>query len=353
MEKNEIFNYENIKLCEAPPVAFINMEKKNYKIIYLNNLSILKNSKCNKEPSKLKIDIESDVLKVQDKKVLIDIINFIQRFCDLSLISTIFDLNGTDLNIKKDEKDINKYSLVLKDKKDKNIYINQNNNELSDFYCPNHNKHFKDRQSLQNHNKAKHKFKCHKCGQLFGKKAKLENHLFYNCHSIKNNNNNINQKEESVINVFYNDINHPYNNIINENNALKKEDKMDIIKDKQFKKEKEYKKQGLFKRNENKKKIEESKRKQEEIIKKEELKRKQDELKKKNELKTFKNKKNSKTNEDYYVCYIDGKEFIKEKDYVNHFSLNHKNDYPFYCEICRKGFFSFQAIDNHNFSKNH
>ena len=346
MERNEILNYENIKLCEAPPVAFINMEKKNYQIIYNNNFSIQKKPQCIKRSFKLKIGIESEELKRQDKKVLIDVINFIQRFCDLSLISTLFDLNGTDLSIKKDEKEANKYSLVLKDKNIKNFCINLNNNRLTDFYCPDHNKHFKTRQSLQNHCKAMHKFKCDKCGQLFGKKAKLENHLFYNCHTVKSNN-NINQKEKSVINVFYININHPYDNIISENSYTKKEGKINIFNNKQFKKEKEYKNQGQFKRNEDIKILEESKKKQEEIIKKEE------ELKRQKESKIPENKKNSKENEDYYVCYIDGKEFKREKDYVNHFLLNHKNDYPFYCEICRKGFFSFQAIDNHNFSKNH
>ena len=68
----------------------------------------------------------------------------------------------------------------------------------------------------------------------------------------------------------------------------------------------------------------------------------------------IKNQQKVKVNQDfYYYCYLDEKKFNNEKDYINHFSKYHKNDYPFYCDKCKKGFYSFQAIEDHNFSKNH
>ena len=49
--------------------------------------------------------------------------------------------------------------------------------------------------------------------------------------------------------------------------------------------------------------------------------------------------------------YIDGKSFISEWEYVGHFKQYHQNDYPFYCNLCNKGFYSSQAINNHNRAK--
>ena len=53
----------------------------------------------------------------------------------------------------------------------------------------------------------------------------------------------------------------------------------------------------------------------------------------------------------YYECYIDKKSFISEKEYVKHFREYHNDDYPFYCEECCKGFFSYQSIKAHNGAK--
>ena len=50
----------------------------------------------------------------------------------------------------------------------------------------------------------------------------------------------------------------------------------------------------------------------------------------------------------HYKCYIDKKAFISEREYVEHFRKYHKNDYPFYCEKCNKGFYSYQSSKNHN-----
>jgi len=55
----------------------------------------------------------------------------------------------------------------------------------------------------------------------------------------------------------------------------------------------------------------------------------------------------------YYECYHEGTKFQDEKSYVSHFKSEHPNDYPFYCNICHKGFYSYMAIDNHCRSKGH
>ena len=50
-------------------------------------------------------------------------------------------------------------------------------------------------------------------------------------------------------------------------------------------------------------------------------------------------------------CYHDHIRYIDEEAYVKHFKEQHPEDYPFYCEECKKGFFSYDAIQNHNNAK--
>ena len=64
-------------------------------------------------------------------------------------------------------------------------------------------------------------------------------------------------------------------------------------------------------------------------------------------------KKEKGDNVDYFECYRDGKRFSYEKSYVKHFEKYHPNDFPFYCDLCHKGFFSSNAIENHINSKKH
>ena len=82
-------------------------------------------------------------------------------------------------------------------------------------------------------------------------------------------------------------------------------------------------------------KEEEMKRKEEEIKRKEEeLKRHKKEIKRKEVLK---HQKISKAKVNYfYICYLDRERFNNENDYIKHFSIYHKDDYPFYCEICKR-----------------
>ena len=55
----------------------------------------------------------------------------------------------------------------------------------------------------------------------------------------------------------------------------------------------------------------------------------------------------------YYECYIDKLVFNNEKQYINHFKQYHKNDYPYYCYDCNRGFSCYDAIWQHCRAKNH
>ena len=409
MEKNEIL-FNDIKSYEAPPVAFninaFNLEKiKKYKIIKNKTLSILSkhNNLKNKnyELSKLKIDISKETLKSLEKNILLDIIIYIQNYCNISLNSNIFIFNNSNLEINKSKNNLNEFLMTLKNKSN-NIKIESEKKD--DYYCINHNRYFKSNEALQNHYRASHKFKCEICGVYYSSKIKLEKHIINKNHQIHNNNNNILNKNNNSINI----INYPNNNniIIDENNesknkepkkvnklvllfeAMDKEKKSKIKKGKGKKikkdliqKENELKKQEELKRQEEelkrqeeerkrleeeRKRVEELKRQEEERKRLEELKRQEEERKrqeklkrqeeerKKDEIKKIKQQNKTKSNKDYfYECYLDNKRFNSEKEYINHFSKYHNNDYPFYCDKCKKGFYSFQAIENHNYSKNH
>ena len=85
--------------------------------------------------------------------------------------------------------------------------------------------------------------------------------------------------------------------------------------------------------------------KNEEIKKQEDI---QIEIDQYNVIKQEKIEKKVRNMEYYYKCYIDKKAFISEREYVEHFRKYHKNDYPFYCEKCNKGFYSYQSSKNHN-----
>ena len=403
MEKNEIL-FNDIKSYEAPPVAFninaFNLEKiKKYKIIKNKTLSILSkhNNLKNKnyELSKLKIDISKETLKSLEKNILLDIIIYIQNYCNISLISNIFIFNNSNLEINKSKNNLNEFLMTLKNKSN-NIKIESEKKD--DYYCINHNRYFKSNEALQNHYRASHKFKCEICGVYYSSKIKLEKHIINKNHQIHKNNNNILNKNNNSINI----INYPNNNniIIDENNESKNKEpkkvnklvllfeamdkekksknkkgkgkkiKKDLIqKENELKKQEELKRQEeeLKRQEEEKKRLEEERKRQEEERKRlEELKRQEEERKrqeelkrqeeerKKDEIKKIKQQNKTKSNKDYfYECYLDNKRFNSEKEYINHFSKYHNNDYPFYCDKCKKGFYSFQAIENHNYSKNH
>ena len=395
MEKSEISLNESFRLFDAPPVAFnindINLEKaKNYKIIKNDSLSILSKQNIsknnNKERYKLKINISREILKNQDKNCLLEIINIIRNLCEISLISNNFIFKNSNLEFNKNKDNPNELFMTLKSKNEFKIFNNKKETQiLTDYYCSNHKRYFKSNEALQNHIKTTHKFKCEKCGVYFSNKRKLDKHIINLSHQVHKNNNEFINKKSGIAK----EINYPNNNIIineyyeinkdknienkkypkpplkfepNEKKEMDKKieinkNKINFNKNKEKfnKKEEQIKKEKELKKLEEQKKKEEERKRQEELKRQEEERKRQEELKKKNEMKTnIKNQQKVKVNQDfYYYCYLDEKKFNNEKDYINHFSKYHKNDYPFYCDKCKKGFYSFQAIEDHNFSKNH
>ena len=207
MEKNEIFNYEDLKLYEAPPVAFVNLkEKNNNKIIKDNSFIILSSYSKNKaqnEYSELKIDINIETLRYQSKQILLDMMTFIQHFCHVSLVSPNYILNNNHLEIKKSGIKENQYSLSLKEYQysifDRDIIYDKN--------------YYKNINSFYNG-----KFECKKCGLLFKNKDELENHSLYKCDIIRNNNDIYFNKKNNNINEI--NISNSNKNTIKEKNEI-------------------------------------------------------------------------------------------------------------------------------------
>ena len=48
-----------------------------------------------------------------------------------------------------------------------------------------------------------------------------------------------------------------------------------------------------------------------------------------------------------FRCIFDGAAFIEENHYKIHFMRCHPNKFPFFCNICKRGFNSYEAILSH------
>ena len=286
MEKNEIL-FNDIKSYEAPPVAFninaFNLEKiKKYKIIKNKTLSILSkhNNLKNKnyESSKLKIDISKETLKSLEKNILLDIIIYIQNYCNIFLNSNIFIFNNSNLEINKSKNNLNEFLMTLKNKSN-NIKIESEKKD--DYYCINHNRYFKSNEALQNHYRASHKFKCEICGVYYSSKIKLEKHIINKNHQIHKNNNNILNKNNNSINI----INYPNNNniIIDENNESKNKEPKKVNKLVLLFEAMDKEKKSKNKKGKGKKIKKDLIQKENELKKQEELKRQEEELKRQEE----------------------------------------------------------------------
>ena len=195
------------------------------------------------------------------------------------------------------------------------------------------------------------KIKCSDC-DLFFNTVELMSEHYYEIHEKNKIRNDINNLKEPFKN---ND-----ENIINKYEEENEEKDEEEIK----KKKKKHKKEELKKSEEFNKRLEI--KEQEETKRAAELKRLEEEKKKakiakqkENELsQLLKNKKEEKqiviqTDINYYKCYIDKKEFNNEKKYVMHFIHCHNGDFPFYCKICDKGFWSSEAKEQHSKAKGH
>ena len=171
-----------------------------------NNINNNINSKL-VEDNNLMIDIPQLLLTKIEKKYLIDLIIFIQLYCNLKIKNKNLVLRHDIYEIKR--KNNIQYAIQIKnsekrilenDEEEEENIIKENslNKEYNDniifispqkriFHCINHNKNFKTKDGLMSHCKATHQFRCGKCGIFFGSIKKINEHIQF-C--------NINKDEE-------------------------------------------------------------------------------------------------------------------------------------------------------------
>ena len=305
-----------------------------------------------------------------------------QQFNELDNI-----INNSGNNNDDDEKDniINEQNIINSN----NNIINKKNHVYDSFYCKVHNKVYINA-DYEAH--CKYHIKCEKCGAEFKKHKILRSHIKYqhpeyiqnekNDDKIKCPNCNLLFNSSELMSIHYNEIHgkkNSQNNINNEKEAFQNNVKEIINKPKKSNKD-DLKKQKEKEEIENKKKDELRKLEEQKRIKEEEEPGRQEELKRQEKLKfqieenpkqkqiqkqqeekrigemilpKEKELNNFKREEYYYICYHDGKTFENERKYVQHFNKFHSNDFPFYCNICNRGFYSYSEIDEHNRAKRH
>lgn len=104
-----------------------NINERNNNNINNNNFNDYR--KINQNIYNFKIDIKPDILKELKKEDLIDIIKFINEFCNLTIDSKNIRLKHEIFKIHKAKKDLKEYKLSLKKRIIKKILNQQNNNK--------------------------------------------------------------------------------------------------------------------------------------------------------------------------------------------------------------------------------
>ena len=102
------------------------------------------------------------------------------------------------------------------------------------------------------------------------------------------------------------------------------------------------KREEIERKNEEIRKIKEKKRQFEEYIRKKEEYQKQFEKNMMNQTLHIENRPNQ-----LFICGEDGKRIISERAYIQHFDEEHPNLFPFFCNICDKGFNSLNSLLDH------
>ena len=354
-----------------------------------NNNTVNKQQiKDNSNLHDLKIDIDSNTLNILGKEYLKDIILFIHDFCQIKIDPKFTHLKHNMFKIKKDKSnDIGHLFIIKKNKifkynnKDNqdnsdsiddditekiniinenipnNIKLNENHkdNILSNFYCEIHDKVFLNTDKNLHY---KSHLKCDKCGLEIKNNRALKVHYrvqhqeFIQKISDNNKINNSENKEPPKQNFNLNeekikcsDCDLIFNSVelMSEHfyNIHEKNKSQNIIN----------KQEGINEEEINKKK-EQQKKKEKNL---EELKEQKEEKEYYNKRQKYlqKNSKEQKLELYYYECYLDKQKFDNEKEYAEHFFKFHKGDFPFYCDICKKGFWSYKAIDGHSRAKGH
>ena len=371
---------------------YFNQEQKNN----MNNLYIPYNNQNNNTINKqqikdnsnlhdLKIDIDSSSLNILDKESLKDIILFIQDFCQIKIDPKFIHLKHNIFKIRKDKSNDIGHLFYIK----KNKYINYNNknnkdnsdsndddvvennniikekisenmnhkgNNLSNFYCEIHDKVFLNTDKKSHYNNH---LKCDKCGLKFKNNRVLKVH--YRVHHQEfiqkiSSNNKINNSENNELPKQNNNdseekIKCSDCDLIFDSVELMSEHFYEIHEKNKWQDNNDNKPEGIKEVLINKQKEQEEKKeknledlKGQMVEKKYQNKRQED---------NQKNSKEQKLEPYYYECYHDKQKFDDEEKYVVHFLKFHKGDFPFYCSICKRGFWSYKAINAHSRAKGH
>ena len=207
--------YNNNKINNIP---YVNQNKNN---IFYNN-------KIESDKHKISINISPVILKNLSIDYLLDLILFINGYCETTIEEKYTNFKHDIFKIEKNIRDLNEYFIIIKkekneknkniniknenDKKGNNIIkgkkdncskqlnsisiINDKDNQDSEnknniFVCSNHNRKFKNKKDYMKHCMAIHKFKCEKCSIFFGTKTKFNKHSCIKKNLINNFINNI------------------------------------------------------------------------------------------------------------------------------------------------------------------
>ena len=325
--KSDIFYNKD----EAPPATS--------ELININEVGGGENIKKKEPKTNFIIQITPFYIDKLKYEHYIDIIKFIMDNCNLTLKNN-FTFHNDIFRIKKKKRKNSEnlyYKLSLTKEEKKRIKENVekkiteyreeikkiNKEEMhKEFNLNNNINNINIQKEYKGHLKSKHKYEYLNNGEIFEKHSNDCYKNNNNLDTIDNNKFKINLKEERNIKILEQEIN--LNNINNNNQ---------------------------FKINNNENKINDSKENMN-LIKEEKNIIYETEL-----TKIDKNLKNNKKNKNessyYYQCYIDGKYFGTEKNYIKHFEYYHPNDSPFYCYQCHKKFYSYDAINKHNIAKGH
>ena len=290
------------------------MSNENLNLNNINNLNITNKNDISISNNNLIIQITPFYIDKLQKDCYINIIQFIMNNCDIILKKNFF--------YNEQHKEIVKINENFDDINIKNEINDDSSIENAEFYCQIHDKTYYTKQAYNNHLRSQHnyKFKCLKCGEKFQTIIKVQNHFSYcNKNNKKNNELFKNDNNKSKININTNNKNDEYINKKDNNmNSINIDN--DIMNNNLKKKQK----------------------------------KKQEDPKKINDIKLNNKKEKEKEGSSYYYeCYRDGKTFEEEKEYIKHFKKHHLNDFPFYCDKCDRGFYSYNAIENHILSMGH
>ena len=219
--ENKIEN-KNILLINIKYNLLINLEKK-----YLIDLILFIKEHCKVTINETFTDFHHEIFKLKKNekingyKIYINHLekrklkikqakNFVEKNKNFIIINNEEEKNINNKNNNENQENHIKENNIIEKKYienenknfiyEKSIKCNENiiNNSLKEneiFYCENHNKKFKTNSAYINHCRAKHRFKCIKCGILLGAISKVKEHII-NCkeNNINNLSNNDNKK---------------------------------------------------------------------------------------------------------------------------------------------------------------